>query len=1362
MDNATAGPTRLPTVAGMQIRVTLHVPRRRPRPAELVVRWQGRWPARDLRASLARHLGHPVPILLAGGAPVPDDAVLGMPPLLDGVSLAVAAAAAGPAAPIGPGAALELAVVGGPDAGRSRPLAPPGFEVGRHPRAGLTVQDPALSRVHCRVDVRPDGVHLTDLGSTNGVLVDGRRVVGSTAVDARSDVVIGSSRLAVRRAPAIGVPRVHPGDGTVVLGGPAGTTTAPAAVEVHAPDPPVHPPPPRIPWVAALVPVPVAIGLALLLGPHLLAVALLGPVMVLGGGLGDRWGGRRQRRRAATEHASALASAHQRLDVALAAERRLRHAAHPDPARLLHRTERRAAGLWSGSSFSVRLGLGRQPSRATWVVGAEARAVPMDGVPVFVDLLGTGRLGVVGGDAEVRGIAHWLVGQLCAALPPDRLHLADDLLTVLPEWRLVPHASGDPPPGAVTLHLHRGGEERDPMTGRGERDIVITLATGRDALPHGCRAVLERADGAHRLTAPDGTATGLRADGVGPWWADRVARALAPLRTARAGTDGHGPPTLATLLGSARLAPDGIGHRWALADEGPVAVVGTADGRPLRLDLRRDGPHVLVGGTTGSGKSEFLRTLVTGLALESPPERLSLLLVDFKGGAAFGPCIGLPHVVGLVTDLDDHLVDRVLTSLGAELRRREELLAAAGASDVAELGPGGPPLPRLVVVVDELRALVDELPGFVSGLVRLAAQGRSLGIHLVLATQRPGGTITGEVRANVDLRVAFRVRDASDSVDVVDVPDAASIPRSEPGRGVARGGDGTLTRFRAALVAPAADDAPVLEVHEPPPASGPAPPEDRAAETARVVEAVRAAAAGRPHPPPAPPWLPPLPPRLRPADAGVGPGVVAVADDPARQRRSPVRWEVGAPVWRVVGRPLSGRSTALRAIVAAATATLPPSALHVHVVDPSGGLEDLRTLPHVGTWCRLDGHGPAALVTHLAAEVAGRRARGRDTTDATDGPAEPLLLLVVDGWEQLVEADDPRSLEPLSDAVVRVLRDGAGVGVRGAVSGGRGLLHSRWTALGGRTFLLGAVDALDAVAAGVRDRDLPLDPPPGRGVLAPGGPEVQVVHVVAGDLGPVGARWSGREPADPPWRYRPLPDTVRRADLLGTAPAPAVPGRRPEGGLLLGVAGPQAAAWWWDPAGTGGRLLVAGPPGSGRTTALLALAESAALAGRAALVVRAARRGEDGETAAGLEVIGPSDVDALVERRRADPRLVVLVDDADRLDATPVAPVLAEIGDLALRDGGGLVVAASTTSLRTRYRGLDAETARGGHAVLLRPGPDDGEPWGLRLPPTGSTAPGRGVLVLGGRVVELQVLLPTSARAGAPSGEAVRPGPATA
>ena len=211
-------------------------------------------------------------------------------------------------------------------------------------------------------------------------------------------------------------------------------------------------------------------------------------------------------------------------------------------------------------------------------------------------------------------------------------------------------------------------------------------------------------------------------------------------------------------------------------------------GAPFVLDLRQDGPHALVAGTTGAGKSEFLQALIVGLATMHSPERVTFLLVDYKGGAAFKECVNLPHTVGMVTDLDRNEVRRALISLNAELHHRELLLQKADAKDLMEMERKGHPdtPPSLLIVVDEFAALAKEIPEFVDGVVDVALRGRSLGLHLVLATQRPAGVITGQIRANTNLRVALRMAADDESADVVGSPVAAAIERRLPGRAVAR------------------------------------------------------------------------------------------------------------------------------------------------------------------------------------------------------------------------------------------------------------------------------------------------------------------------------------------------------------------------------------------------------------------------------------------------------------------------------------------------------------------------------------------------------------------------------------------------
>ncbi|HCN23478.1 MAG TPA: hypothetical protein DIT15_14780, partial [Arthrobacter bacterium] len=222
--------------------------------------------------------------------------------------------------------------------------------------------------------------------------------------------------------------------------------------------------------------------------------------------------------------------------------------------------------------------------------------------------------------------------------------------------------------------------------------------------------------------------------------------------------------------------------------------------------LHTDGPHLLVAGTTGSGKSELLRTLTVALALSYGPDRINFLFVDFKGGSGLGPLTGLPHCVGMLTDLSSHELDRSLQSLRAEIRFREETLAAVQAPDLTSYRatPAGlaSPLPHLVIVIDEFRMLVEDAPEALRELMRIAAIGRSLGIHLIMATQRPQGALTADIRANVTTSIALRVQSEMESVDIINSKAAAAISVDTPGRAyLARGTEAPLEFQAGSLTA---------------------------------------------------------------------------------------------------------------------------------------------------------------------------------------------------------------------------------------------------------------------------------------------------------------------------------------------------------------------------------------------------------------------------------------------------------------------------------------------------------------------------------------------------------------------------------
>ncbi|MFE4017344.1 FtsK/SpoIIIE domain-containing protein, partial [Streptomyces sp. NPDC059101] len=484
-------------------------------------------------------------------------------------------------------------------------------------------------------------------------------------------------------------------------------------------------------------------------------------------------------------------------------------------------------------------------------------------VPVTVPLRQHDVLGIAGEGPVARAVAQWAVAQAAVLHSPRDLQI--HLLTTggpgRDGWswlRWLPHVrkkSGDTPASIgygtetcarrvaelTALIAERAGRE-DRRNRPAGPDVLVVLDGARrlrslpgvaqilrdgpavgvravclDAeerlLPEECQAVVaEEPGGTVRVgRSGKGTVGGIRPDAVSLDWCRSLARAMGPMRDP-GGADEEAAvlPGAARLLDVLALDPPqaaGIRARWTAGGRSTRAAVGVSLDGPFHLDLKRDGPHGLVAGTTGSGKSELLQTLVASLAVANRPDAMTFVLVDYKGGSAFKDCVDLPHTVGMVTDLDAHLVERALVSLTAELTRREHILAAAGAKDIEdyvellERNPAGrEPMPRLLIVIDEFASMVRDLPDFVKGLVNIAQRGRSLGIHLILATQRPSGVVSSEIRANTNLRIALRVTDAGESTDVLNSPEAAGIAQSTPGRAYVRLGQNSLVPFQSGRV----------------------------------------------------------------------------------------------------------------------------------------------------------------------------------------------------------------------------------------------------------------------------------------------------------------------------------------------------------------------------------------------------------------------------------------------------------------------------------------------------------------------------------------------------------------------------------
>ena len=640
------------------------------------------------------------------------------------------------------------------------------------------------------------------------------------------------------------------------------------------------------------------------------------------------------------------------------------------------------------------------------------------------------------------------------------------------------------------------------------------------------------------------------------------------------------------------------------------AIIGQSQTDAMTLDLRSQGPHALVGGTTGAGKSEFLQAWVLGMAAAHSPDRVTFLFVDYKGGSAFADCVDLPHTVGLVTDLSPHLVRRALTSLRAELHHREHLFNRKKAKDLLELEKRRDPEtpPALVLVIDEFAALAGEVPEFVDGVVDIAQRGRSLGIHLIMATQRPAGVIKDNLRANTNLRVALRMADESDSKDVVDDPVAATFPPSLPGRGIAKTGPGRLVPFQSAYAGGwTTDEAQVAEVKvaelrfgsiqtweaEQAPESDSHDedlgPNDQKRIVATLVNAAREARI----PAPRRPWLDDLEGAVDLRDLPVlGDGQVLLGkmDVPERQLQEPAYFypdKDGSLL--VYGTSGSGKSTVLRTIAIAAGFEPAHSNVEVYGLDfGSGALKSLEMLPHVGSIISGDDSERVQRVLRSLAAVLddrGKRFSAANASSLTEyreitGKDEARILILIDGFPQFrSEWESTTARMPFYQTFMRILGEGRPLGVHVIASADRsGSVPTAVSANVSRRVVLRLSDESGYAMLNAPKDVLDERSAPGRAIVD--GRETQIATL--GGTPNVAEQTKLLEQHATALRAagaREVPEIGALPTRLSVRDLPDRLGEFP----VLGVAEDTLAARDFDPVGT---FVVAGPPSSGKTTAL--------------------------------------------------------------------------------------------------------------------------------------------------------------------------------
>ncbi|OAE02336.1 FtsK/SpoIIIE domain-containing protein [Arthrobacter sp. OY3WO11] len=1045
-------------------------------------------------------------------------------------------------------APIALAVHSGAGAGTLIPLQRGTYTIGRS-NTRIVIPDPELSREHARLVVTEKNITIVDLDSANGTYIDGERV-RHALISTASSIRCGSSMMSLvfLEAPdkALADAGTSVQDPLTVRGCPESGNRG-------------------ILLLTAVLPLAIGVGLAVLTGMWMfLAFAAVSAVSVLI----PLTSGRRQRREFT-----------KRISAAVEEDRKRRKRAGPSLALLVLATAhaqvppsaaRGAGGVW------LRLGQAPQAANLKIESGNAQQAIPSVGeVPVMLNPAHSPTT-LRGPRTVLEGMLRSLVMQL-AGYPggcktrivicgrPDSLPLPARFLhgvtfAVSQQACLRAITDGftrDSDHGVLLLTAAVGKDEGRLRETAAQQNWQVLEFSPADSPPGVSDVKLtERQSclqepGREVTFVPD-----LAPDGVFSSYCRKLAASPGRLNRAE-----NSVPSACTLDELLPPSPAHTAARWnSTAGAEALAVpLGMQATGPLVLDLHTDGPHLLVAGTTGSGKSELLRTLVLALALTHPPDRVNFLFVDFKGGAGLGPLAGLVHCVGVLTDLSVHELERTLTSLKAEIRLREQALATAQVPDLAayRLTPTSRdnPLPHLVIVIDEFRMLVDDAPEALRELMRIASIGRSLGLHLVMATQRPQGALTADIRANVTSSIALRVQSDLESHDILNTKAAAGISLSTPGRAfIARGTEPPLEFQSASTGIPAPDtgedEVKVQLTTDYLSASDQNSPggTDAAARTpaqaaAPLVAMVRDLWAAQAGSAPRLPAAPPLP--LKPAqpesglavapseyDGIIGPAVaLGLLDLPHQQ-------DIRSLVWNpskdghlaLIGSQASGASEALELAVHGVADNADET--HCYFLDAAavfnGLAVHLRTGAHTGLHELRRG---ARVLERLSREMTARLSR-------TDHGGVPLLL-AISGWGSWVSAFRAGPLAWAEELVQDLVRDGARAGITVIISGDRELVTARFCgSLPNRIYFPTGSNEDSRIAwpkmpstAAVKGRGVAF------GSIACGTASVCQLYEPAPDIsGPSGAGRNGTQQSGKrPFRIEPLPALVTAAEVTAAA-----------------------------------------------------------------------------------------------------------------------------------------------------------------------------------------------------------------------------------
>jgi len=763
-----------------------------------------------------------------------------------------------------------------------------------------------------------------------------------------------------------------------------------------------------------------------------------------------------------------------------------------------------------------------------------------------------------------------------------------------------------------------------------------------------CGAVIDLPQNMLRIIGPPPVEYHFVPDAIDTILAERFARTIAPLRaqTAAAGAEIPTVLSLLDMLGVRRVEDVPVLQNWktSVPYKSLAAPIGKrAGGDLVMLDFheRGHGPHGLGAGTTGSGKSELLQTLIASLAVRFHPHELAFVLIDYKGGGMAAPFRELPHQIGIITNLEADMVPRAINALKVENERRQRMLDQAGVNNIDayqqlyRAGKTPKPLPHLLVLVDEFAELAQNQPDLMNRLISTARVGRSLGVHLLLATQKPAGIVNEQIWSNSNFRLCLRVAQPEDSQELLKRPDASQIPNNRPGRGYLQVGQNEIFELFQSAYSGA------------PYAPGAAVKRAIAAEIGLdgnripLQQTATLVSGGRADAPPSqlqalvgylqqlakqeqiqrldPPWMPPLPDtlplsRIRAGRAGGWNGqgwqrgahwmqpVIGLIDDPAHRAQAPFTLDLAGGHLAIYGGPGTGKTTLLQTIALSLALDHTPDQVNMYLIDFGGRrLKLFETLPHVGGVVLPGADEQAARLFFMLLRELERRKDELVSTGETSfaayhqriAGAPPAIVVLVNNYTAFAN-DYPEQ----ADELIKVASEGGNLGIHVVLTAGSSgavpmrLANSLSAAIALELNDIGEYPTI----VGRTDGLLPARGVPGRGLVR-GTPPLEFQAAHPGDQpGDQGLReqfaqldraWDGSKARPIPV----LPDNVALDVVLTPAP---IWNDQQGFAIPLGIDAETMNPLLVDLA-EAQNLLIAGPSMCGKTTVLqgvlLALAE---------------------------------------------------------------------------------------------------------------------------------------------------------------------------